>query len=237
MLRFVFLRVPVAVHWSFALVALFVLGQLDAVEVVGWVVGVFAAVLFHEMGHALTARHFGANPVTITLFALGGVTMYPSAVPMTPGKRFLISGAGSAVGITLGGAVWFAERAGSLDGLFPFARAAAYAFMIAGLLWGILNWLPILPLDGGNMAWSALELASPRNALRIAKGLTIVTAAVVVFVAMRLDYLFGAFFVVLIAMQGLRMPERGQTPKRPARPQSGPDDSLLSIFDRPPEDD
>jgi stage IV sporulation protein FB len=236
MLRFTFLRIPVAVHWTFGLVALFVLGQLDVVEVVGWMVGVFAAVLLHEMGHALTARRFGAGPVTITLFALGGVTMYPSAVPMSPGRRFLISGAGSAVGITLGGAVWFAERAGALDGLFPFARAAAYAFMIAGLLWGVLNWLPILPLDGGNMAWSALELVSPRHALRVAKGLTVVTAAAVAFVAVRLDNLFGAFFVAFIAMQGLRIPERGEAPS-PPRPRPGSDDSLLSIFDQPPDDE
>ena len=236
MLRFTFLKIPVAVHWSFALIGILVVGVYEPDEVVGWIVGVFLAILFHELGHALTARGFGADPVKITLFGLGGVTTYPANTPLTPGRRFLIAASGSAVGMALGGSLYMARNTELISGLFPFAQAVASGFVVAGLLWGALNWLPILPLDGGNMAWHALELVTPRYSLRIAKGLTIVTTAVVAYVAIYLwDNTFGAIFVAIIASQGLRIPEPGAKPK--PRPQSSPaaEADLLTIFDQPKE--
>ena len=234
MLRFSLLRIPVSVHWSFALIGIFVLGDLDIAEVVGWVVGVFLAVVAHEMGHALTARRFGADPVTITLFTLGGLTQYPANTKLTPGRRFLIAAAGSAVGMTLGGLLFLARDTGLVRGLFPFAHFVVWGFIMAGLFWGVLNWLPILPLDGGNMAWHALEFVTPRYALRIAKALTIVTAIAVAFLAINVwDNTFGAVFVAIIALQGLRMPERGAAAKPRPQPAPAEEESLLSIFDKP----
>jgi Zn-dependent protease len=234
MLRFALLKIPVAVHWSFALIGILVIGVYEPAEVVGWIVGVLLAVLFHEMGHALTARGFGAHPVKITLFGLGGVTTYPADTPLTPGRRFLIAASGSAVGMTLGGLLFLARNTDPIAGLFPFGRALASGFILAGLLWGALNWLPILPLDGGNMAWHALEFVTPRYALRIAKGLTIVTAAVIAYVAIDLwDNTFGAVFVAIIASQGLRIPEPGSKPKPRPQPSREDEADLLSIFDQP----
>jgi Zn-dependent protease len=236
MLRFSLLRIPVSVHWSFALIGLFVLGDLNGAEVVGWVVGVFLAVVAHEMGHALTARRFGADPVKVTLFTLGGLTQYPADTKLTPGKRFLIAAAGSAVGMTLGGALYLARNSEFIDGLFPFGRWMVWGFIMAGLLWGALNWLPILPLDGGNMAWHALEFVTPRYALRIAKALTVVTAVAVAYLAFNVwDNTFGAVFVGIIAFQGLRMPERDAPAKPRPRPAPADEESLLSIFDKPQE--
>ncbi|MDJ0925089.1 MAG: hypothetical protein QNJ77_11055 [Acidimicrobiia bacterium] len=234
MLRFSLFRVAIAVHWSFALIGIIVINVYDLPEVVGWVVGVLLAVLAHELGHALTARAFGADPVKITLFGLGGLTQYPADTQLTPGKRFLIAASGSAVGMTLGGALFLARNTAAVTGLFPFGLALANGFIIAGLLWGALNWLPILPLDGGNMAWHALEFVTPTYALRIAKGLTIVAGAVVAYLAISLwDNTFGAVFVGIIALQGLRIPERGTKPKPRPQPTPEEDADLLSIFDKP----
>jgi len=234
MLRFPVFGIPVSVHWTFALIGIIVLRVYDAAEVVGWVVGVFLAVLSHELGHALTARAFGAQSVKITLFGLGGLTQYPADTALTPGKRFLIAASGSAVGMTLGGTLFLARNTDLVTSLFPFGGALYNGFVVAGLLWGALNWLPILPLDGGNMAWHALEFVTPRAALRIAKGLTLVTAALAAFMAINLwDNTFGAVFVVIIALQGLRIPERGAKPKPRRQPAATDDADLLSIFDKP----
>jgi Zn-dependent protease len=238
MLRFSLLRVPIAVHWSFALIGILVLGTYSGAEVVGWVVGIFIAVVSHEMGHALTARSFGADPVTITLFGLGGLTQYPADTKLTPGRRFLIAASGSAVGMAMGGLLWLSNDSAFVTGLFPFARAMVSGVIVAGLLWGALNWLPILPLDGGNMAWHALEVVTPSYALRIAKALTIVTAVALGYVAIdRWDNTFGAVFVGVIALQGLRIPERGAAAKPRPRPSQAQEESLLSIFDKPREQD
>lgn len=227
-----------AVHWSFALIGILVVGVYEPAEVVGWIVGVFLAVLFHELGHALTARSFGAHPVKITLFGLGGLTTYPADTPLTPGRRFLIAASGSAVGMALGGSLFLARNAEPIAGLFPFGRALVSGFIVAGLLWGALNWLPILPLDGGNMAWHALELVTPRYALRVAKGLTIMAAAVIAYVAIDVwDNTFGAVFVTIIALQGLRIPEPGSKPKPRPQSSAAAEADLLSIFDQPKEKD
>jgi membrane-associated protease RseP (regulator of RpoE activity) len=238
MLRFSLLGVPVGVHWSFALIGLFVLDQLEGAELVGWVMGVFLAILVHEMGHALTARHFGAHPVKITLFTLGGLTQYPADTSLSPGQRFLIAASGSAVGMTFGGALFLGRNTELIRDLFPFAHFLVSGIIIAGFFWGALNWLPILPLDGGNMAWHALEFVTPRWSLRIAKVLTIITASVVAYLAIAVwDSTFGGVFVGIIALQGLRMPERTAPAKPRPRPAPVEEESLLSIFDKPQEEE
>lgn len=234
MLRFSLVRIPVRVHWSFPLIGILVIGDFEIPEVVGFVVGVFVAILAHEMGHALTARRFGAYPVTVTLFGLGGLTQYPVDTLLTPGRRFLIAASGSAVGMTLGGLVFLGRGSALAADLFPFGRAVMWGIIVAGLFWGALNWLPVLPLDGGNMARHALEIVTPKYALRIAKVLTAVIAAVVAYYAITVwDSTFGALFLAFLALQGLRTPE----PNAPARPRPRPaatdEESLLSIFDEP----
>ena len=67
----------------------------------GWVAIMFAGVLMHELGHALTARAFGQRPF-ITLHGLGGLTTWRATGAMSPGRRLLIAAAGPSVGIAIG---------------------------------------------------------------------------------------------------------------------------------------
>lgn len=231
MLRLRLFGIPVGVHWTFAIIGVLAIGNNPIELVVAFVVGVFIAVLAHEMGHALTARAFGASPVKITLMGLGGLTQYPLSASLTPGRRFLIAASGSAVGMTLGGAVYSIRNTQFARELFDYGYMVGVGIVLAGLLWGALNWLPILPLDGGNMAWHALELVTPRRALTIAKGLTVVTTAVVVYLAINLwDNTFGAVFIAIIALQGLQIRDPN-SPKPEPRATQPDDGSLLSIFD------
>ncbi len=235
MLRFSMFGIPVAVHWSFLFIGILAMGQ-PAELIFAFVVGVFIAVLAHEMGHALTARAFGAKSVTVTLFGLGGLTQYPANTPLTPGRRFLIAASGSAVGMTLGGAVFLTRNTAFARDLFDYGRMIGVGVVIAGLLWGALNWLPILPLDGGNMVRSALDAVTPKYALRITKALTIITAAVVAYLAIDLwDNTFGAVFLAIIALQGLQTPEADAPARARPRPAAADETSLLSIFDEKPE--
>ena len=235
MLRGSVLGIPIAVHWSFAFIGILAIDAYSIDLVVAFVVGVFIAVLSHEMGHALTARAFGAKSVTVTLFGLGGLTQYPANTPLTPGRRFLIAASGSAVGMTLGGAVFMVRNTQFAADLFDFGRVIGLGIVIAGLLWGALNWLPILPLDGGNMTWHALEAVTPKYALRIAKALTVVTTGVVIYLALNVwDNTFGAVFIGIIALQGLQIPERDAPARRRPPPSPADEESLLSIFDEQP---
>jgi len=205
--------IPVGIHVSFLLIALFGYGRYQGADLIAWVLGVGLAVLCHEAGHAFTAKAFGARGITVTLFALGGFTTWaPGERPIDPGRRFAIAASGSAVGIALGGAVLLAHRAGLLTIPRGVLLAFADSFVLAALLWGIFNWLPMLPLDGGHMAQSLLELfLAPSTARTAAKALTLVSAAGAAAV---LFFVFeapvGAVWIALIAVLGVR---GGQEPE------------------------
>jgi stage IV sporulation protein FB len=234
MLRFSVFNIPVGVHWSFLLIGVLVIGNNPVQLVAAFVIGVFIAVLAHELGHALTARAFGAESIKITLFGLGGLTQYPLRTPLSEGKQFLIAASGSLVGMTVGGAVFLTRHASFVHDLPDFVYAIGVGIAVAGLMWGALNWLPILPLDGGNMARHALAIVTPKYALRIAKALTVVVAAAVAYFALTVwDNTFGAVFVGIIALQGLQTPEPTSTRPKP-KPAADPG-SLLSIFEDDPQ--
>ncbi len=207
MLKFSLGDIPVRVHVSFLLIA--ILAPTDQVNlapwavILAWVLMVFLAVLLHEAGHAFTARHYGATPVTITLFALGGVTVYPAAQQLTPGRRFVISAMGSVVGIITGGIVGLLWLAGVFDDSALIIRVAALSYIWAGLGWGLLNWIPIRPLDGGAMLTSVLEIVWPKRAYAVARIASALFGMGAAYALYRIGSTFGAFFVLMITAIGL----------------------------------
>ena len=226
MLRFTFFGIPVGVHFSFLFISFFALGVYSGSELVVFVAAVFLGVLIHEAGHALTARAFGATQISITLFAMGGVTVYSTNPPLSAGRRFLISGAGSAAGIAFGGPLllllW---RTDLFDGISRLQDVGLRSFILAAAIWGALNWIPIRPLDGGQMLTAALEIVTPRNADAIARVVTVVVGAAVIGLAIMFEYYLAAFFVAFLVVVGARStPRPGQTQERkvPARDDNAP---------------
>ena len=207
-----------------------------------WTIAVFLAVLAHEAGHALTARAYGLRQVSITLFALGGATTFPVTDRLTPARRFVISAAGSAVGIVLGGIVGLLWLNGVFDDATELVRLAALSFIWAGLGWGVLNWIPIRPLDGGQMLTSALQIVNPARGAVIARvisgivGGSIVVASLVLervtptdsdalLWANRMNWTYIAIFVAFITVIGLKAdpvpPPGSEEAMRPPAPGGG----------------
>ncbi|MEN8235479.1 MAG: site-2 protease family protein [Actinomycetota bacterium] len=222
MLRFPLFGVPVSVHWTFLLVALFGMGVYSGIEIGAWTAAVFVAVLLHESGHAFTARAFGASPVAITLFALGGVTTWSASKDLGPGRRFVVSAAGSAVGIAAGVVVIVLARRGLFDGLPDLAFVFLQSFVWAGLVWGILNWIPILPLDGGHMLQHGLEIFTPKRAAGIARVVSIIAGVIVIGIALYFGEMFLAIFVAMITFMGMRSGQQAKPKPRPLQPQPEP---------------
>jgi len=215
-LKFPLFGVPVSVHFSFLLVAFFGLGTYQGWEIAAWTGAVFVAVLLHESGHAFTARAFGGTSVSITLFALGGFTSWAATRDVGPGRRFLISAAGSAVGIVAGLAVIGLGRAGALDNLPDLVITFLESFVWAGLVWGVLNWVPILPLDGGHMLQHGLEMFTPTKAAGIARVVSVIAGVVAVAAAFYYGQRFLAIFVGLITLMGLRSGNAAEPRPAPA---------------------
>ncbi|MCA9689250.1 MAG: site-2 protease family protein [Nannocystaceae bacterium] len=117
-----------------------------------FMIAVFASVLAHELGHALTARAFGIETRQILLTPLGGMAEIESGV-MRPRVEMLIALAGPAVSLALGGLLML--LAGSFATLSPASFLGALAW--ANLMIGLFNLVPAFPMDGGRVlrAWLA----------------------------------------------------------------------------------
>lgn len=162
--------IPVGANWS--VLAVFVLfayllatsilpGEAASSRPGYWAVGLGVAVLFfgallaHELGHALLARHFGVPVRGITLWMLGGVSEFDGEAS-TPGQHLAIALIGPLVSLA----------AGVLFGLAAYVCALGHApkLVVAGLVWlaatnvllTVFNLLPGAPLDGGRVLQALL---------------------------------------------------------------------------------
>jgi stage IV sporulation protein FB len=205
--------IPVAVRPSFLLIAaLLGLSSRRLDLVVAWVGVVFVSILVHELGHALTARAFGAK-VEIELNGIGGLTSWSAAEEeFGPGRRATVAAAGSAVGVVFGGLIWLIA---SFTGPFSGVSGFVVSNMIwVNVFWGLLNWLPIRPLDGGHLLVSLLQKVTPARAERIANVVFFVTAVAALAIALWLERIF---IVVLAGWLVLGELTRGR-PVRPPTP-------------------
>jgi Zn-dependent protease len=173
-LRFSILGIPVRVHPLFWLIGLLLGSSTPELSlVVIWVGCLFVSILVHELGHALAARSYGWHP-DIVLHGFGGFARYSPGYGYTRKRAIWIAFSGPLAGFGLYALVLCVElwiRAG-LDEDQAWAKmlmssnaARGIAFAILqlkfiNLFWGLVNLMPVFPLDGGKIC---LELCNGRG--------------------------------------------------------------------------
>jgi Zn-dependent protease len=207
--------IPVRVDGSFLLVVLFLgLSGRDPAEpltgIVQWVVVAFVGVLLHELGHALVGRSFGLVP-QIDLMGFGGLTSWSAgnARALGPAKRIAISLAGPFTGIVIGVGTLAFIRARA--GVPPFAffdhqtpwTPLTYAIFYVNAGWGILNLLPVLPMDGGNVLFQSLNWLTKGRGEKPARIISFLVAAGAGLYALLLGQIYAACLAGLFAVQNL----------------------------------
>lgn len=141
-----------------------------------WTLVVFLAILAHELGHALTARAFGAQNTRIVLHAMGGLAISDGG--LSRGRRVVELLMGPGAGFLLFGAAWLAVLvAGGEKALSLKLRLAYDDLYWVCIAWGFVNLLPIYPLDGGQIAGEAfVARKGPVDGLIATLRLTCVTS-------------------------------------------------------------
>ena len=172
MLRFRLFGFPTGIHFSFLLLlVLFIDSGLSGVAVVLWALAILISVILHELGHAATVRRFGGRVEGITIYALGGATVWrESGRRLRPWKHFVVAAAGSGVGLFAGLGLYLFVRAGGMgeaarviidapwrvhlrlaDLHGEYLTFVVGAFIWVSVVWGLVNWLPVGGLDGSKM--------------------------------------------------------------------------------------
>jgi Zn-dependent protease len=226
---------PVTIEPSFLIVAV-LLGPLNGpiVGIVSWALVVFASVLVHELGHAVVGRSLGAAP-QIYLRGLGGVTLTPLARRLTPGESIKLSLAGPLAGLlpavlslallvatnpsaqayASDSRLWGRLLMGALEGRTPFENLL-FMFVTTGFFWTILNLLPVLPLDGGQVLAALLAWVRKKPSLALSGWISAGVAALLSLLLF-LRVLPGGFFLaILFAGFALQSAALGRAASGPA---------------------
>jgi len=196
--------IPVKVDFTFLLVAAFLASSRlsQPVFFVELLLVVFISILIHELGHALVCRAFGLSP-QIQLYGMGGLTSWSSNIRVSPLKNIAISLAGPFAGFLLAGIIL------SIQNRFPDAldseigRQLYRDLMTVNLGWGIVNLLPVLPMDGGHVVDSIEEIITKKTGGLVAPTLSLLVAAGVALWAFKAGWFFMGILMGVFAWVNL----------------------------------
>ena len=154
--------INVYVHATFLFLVLFILvaywvqGHSMATALAGlaFILLIFACVVLHELGHAVTARRYGIRTRDIILLPIGGVARL-ERMPEQPTQELWVALAGPAVNIVIAAGLFaFVTVLGVHVELGKMHWAGGdflVRLMVANLWLAGFNLLPAFPMDGGRV--------------------------------------------------------------------------------------
>jgi stage IV sporulation protein FB len=235
-LRFSIAGFPIRVHPLFWLIAiLFGSSAGSPAKVLAWIIAIFVSITIHELGHAFALRRNGVES-QIILHAAGGVTVPESVswggsyanVAISPNQQIFISLAGPFTGflfaalllvvsVALGGVIVPNYIFGFVPFpyvLFPVGWEILTSFLMSllwvNIFWGLINLMPVHPLDGGSIIRYILIQTDPLNGLRTSLWVSVITGAVVAIASFTfLHSIYMALLFGMLAFQSFQILQSG----------------------------
>ena len=159
----------------------------------------FACVLLHEYGHALTARRYGIETRNITLLPIGGLALL-ERMPTEPRQEIVVALAGPAVNVVIAIVIYLILSISGTSHLLSSVGlgqgGVLPSLLAANIMLVLFNLLPAFPMDGGRVLRAVLSMRTDRvRATRIAAQIGQALA-----VGLGILGLMGNPFLILIAV-------------------------------------
>jgi len=210
-LRFQLFGFPIAIHWSFWILTVLLGvggGSADPVDqtrlLLIFVLVFFVSILGHELGHAFAYRKYGGKP-QVFIHGIGGMAVAQGH--FTRKQRIVITAAGPFFGLAMGGACYVLNVLG-----FNLVVGGQYVDAFLGLMilinvfWSLVNLLPIIPLDGGQMLGHIMHERRPVLRGQIGAGCALI-AGLFLF---SIGFFFGMILFGFLAYQNFQAAERAK---------------------------
>lgn len=237
-LRFQVLGIPVRIHPLFWLAAALFGGMgsyrgLSSLNVIALgMFAVFVSILIHELGHAVVMKAFGDSP-RIVLYLMGGLAIpnrgeiwsFSSPRRRGPVDQIIISAAGPGAGFLLAGVIvlllkLFADVSVHLEQFMPvfeielrspYLLLLVHFLLYINIFWGIVNLLPVYPLDGGQIAHQLLIMSDPWGGMRKSLLLSTIVGGVTAFASFSYfgNMFMGMLFASLAASSFMTLQQMG----------------------------
>jgi stage IV sporulation protein FB len=188
-----------------------------------WIGCMFVSILVHEFGHVFAGQFFGRESA-IVLYAFGGLAVGANHLHRR-WERVIVCLAGPAAGFVLFGFVLLFLLFGP-EVRSPLVQSALSMLWFINLAWGILNLLPIWPLDGGQVSREVLSCIFRGNGLRLSLGISFLFAALLAIQALMSQYgmplvpwlhiggTYTAILFGLLAMESFQLLQQAERNRR-----------------------
>lgn len=196
--------IPIRIHpifWVFTILLSALNGSDSPFKFASWMIVIFASVLIHEFGHALTAVAFGQR-ARIDLTGFGGLTQRRGPA-ISSWKDFMIVLNGPLAGVLLCCICYFLlTRPVTYS---PNVHYLLQLFFAANIFWTGVNLIPVQPLDGGHLLRISLEGMFGINGIKAALFISLILAIAAAVVFFAFNYMLGGILFMMLTYENYKM--------------------------------
>lgn len=236
-LNFSIFGFDVRIHPFFWVIGILLGWSAGSVEQIAlWIFILFISIFIHELGHALMMRRYGVD-ADIVLYSFGGLAVDKSGgrarlnwiedvliLLAGPFAGFLFAGIVLGIVFASGGVIYISQLFGFIPipvgsifiggQLGQLLNSAVWIVVWLNTVWGLVNLLPVFPLDGGQISRHLFIRFDPWNGVRNSLWLSVITGALLAVVGyVLLSSIFMAFMFGILALQSYQMIQGGVGPR------------------------
>ena len=196
---------PIYVQVSFLILAAFFVilymeGEGSLASSILWLPVLFFSVVFHELAHAGVIGAFGFGTSVIYLGGFGGVTI--NERNSKPWQDAMISVAGPLSSFAMAALSFAALLYIPAAREHPLARDFLSKMSWANVIWGVFNFLPIFPMDGGKALQNVIHhFTDSKKAFIATTWISLVLGVLLVATSLLAKQFFVAIITVSLVMQ------------------------------------